>query len=64
MTVTKKEADRLGELSQEISNMAAALTLVTASIDGPVTDALFGIASHARRIAESVESFAEMIHPQ
>lgn len=64
MTVTEKEANWLDELSLEISNMATALTIVTASMDGPVTDALYGIASHARRIAESVESFAEMIQPK
>ncbi|MAM37504.1 MAG: hypothetical protein CL949_03145 [Erythrobacter sp.] len=64
MTVSEKEAERLADLSLEISNMATGLAIVAANFDGPATDALYGIVSHAKRIAESVENFANMAHAQ
>lgn len=64
MTIGEKEAERLADLSLEISNMATGLAIVAANFDTPATDALYGIVSHAKRIAESVELFAEMIRPQ
>lgn len=64
MTGSEKEAERLADLSLEISNMATGLAIVAATFDGPATDALYGFVSHAKRISESIENFANMIQAQ